>query len=140
MLEELKQGRIFAGRVTAGKDAVEAITEFAKSKGIRFAKVSGIGAFEKVKLGYFDGEKYHYKSFDEPIEVASMEGNISIKDGELFAHLHINVADKNFNSYAGHLFESEVFCLEFFIQEYIGHEYVRATGHEIPLSVWGETI
>ncbi len=140
MLSELKQGRVFAGRVTAGKDAVQAISDFARSKGIRFAKVSGIGAFEKVKLGYFDGSKYHYKSFDEPIEVASMEGNISIKEDDIYAHLHINIADKDFNSYAGHLFESEVFCLEFFITEYTGHEYVRAVGHEIPLAVWGDTI
>ncbi len=140
MLKELKLGRVFVGRVATGEDALTSITRFAQEQNIVLGKVSGIGALEKVTIGYFDGNQYHYKSFGEPVEVASLEGNISLKDGIVFAHLHINIADKNFNSYGGHLAESEVFCLEFVIQEYLGEEYVRQDDQEIPLSVWSKKI
>ncbi len=140
MLKELKLGRTFVGRVAQGKDALDSITAFAQEQNIVLGKVSGIGALEKVTIGYFDGKQYHYKSFAEPVEVASLEGNISLKDGRVFAHLHVNVADKNFNSYGGHLAASEVFCLEFVIQEYLGEEYTRQEDQEIPLSVWSKKI
>ncbi len=140
MLKELKLGRVFVGRVAAGEDALAAITRFVQEKQIALGKVSGIGALSRVEIGYFDGKRYHYKEFEESVEVASLEGNISRKGAEIFCHLHINVVDKKFNSYGGHLSKSEVFCLEFVIQEFLGDEYVRLDDQEIPLAVWDKKI
>jgi len=140
MLKELSLGRTFVGRVAAGEDALRAITEFVQKKKIACGKVSGIGALSKVKIGYFDGERYHYKDFVEAVEIASLQGNISLKDGKPFLHVHVSIADKDFNSYGGHLAESEVFCLEFIVQEFLGDEYVRLSDQEIPLAVWDKKI
>ncbi len=140
MLQELKIGRVFVGRVSAGEDAAAAITRFVREKGVALGKVSGIGALRRVTLGYFDGERYHYRKIDEAVEVAALEGNISLKDGEIFCHLHISVAIKDFSVFGGHLAESEVFCLEFVVQEFLGKEYIRRGDQEIPLPVWEEKV
>jgi len=42
------------------------------------------------------------------MEMTSLMGNISIMEGEPFPHLHVTLADANFQLLGGHLSESEI--------------------------------
>ena len=72
------------------------------------------------------------------MEIVAGLGNISIKDGKPFAHIHLTVADEQGWCYGGHLVPgTEVFAGEIFIRETemvpaLKREYDEATG----LTLW----
>ena len=68
--------------------------------------ISGIGQLKEVKLGYFKKKgDYSPKFFKKPLEILSMTGNISLKNEDYIAHLHIVVGDENKNAFGGHFIE-----------------------------------
>jgi predicted DNA-binding protein with PD1-like motif len=103
--------------------------------------VSGIGAVTKATIGYYDQIKREYviKSFNQPMEVLSLKGNISVKDGVPFAHLHVVLGKEDFTAIGGHLFEgSEVFAFEFEIVEFEGKVLQRGFDEQTGLYLWQE--
>ncbi|MEA2081355.1 MAG: PPC domain-containing DNA-binding protein [Elusimicrobiota bacterium] len=73
-----------------------------------------VGALEKLSVSFYDQEKKTYGKFEinEPREVSSCMGNVSLVDGEIFVHAHINVADVKGAVRGGHLEESVIFAAE----------------------------
>lgn len=63
-----------------GDNVIETITKYCEEKGITFGVFTGIGAVERVKIGYYDLGKREYFFRDEPgvFEVASMNGNVAL--------------------------------------------------------------
>lgn len=92
-------------RIDKDEEIVESLTEVCKQNNITLGSVLGIGATNKAKIGLFDVDlkKYHSKELTGNYEIAPLSGNISIKDGEIYLHLHINLCDANHNSFGGHL-------------------------------------
>ena len=37
------------------------------------------------------------------MEITSLVGNVSQMDGEVYLHIHVNIADENNNVFGGHL-------------------------------------
>jgi predicted DNA-binding protein with PD1-like motif len=62
-------------------------------------------------------------------------GNISLKDGEPFAHIHVSLGGPDGKLYGGHLVEGEVFVAEVFIQELLGEPLERKP-QDNGLSLW----
>lgn len=100
----------FIVRIERGEEVVETLTRFARAKGIEAGVISGIGAVRKITLGYFDPDtkKYINELFEESYEVASLNGSVSVFDGETILHLHATLADGHHNAKAGHLFSATV--------------------------------
>lgn len=97
--------------IERGQELNSAIKQFANAQGITSAQINGIGAINEVELGYFDVHKREYirKNFGEAdLELISLNGNISVKEGDLFVHLHTIVSDDQFQCFAGHLFTARV--------------------------------
>ena len=92
-------------------DLVESINKFIKEKSIQGGQITGIGALEDVELGLYDLTKKTYvkKHFGQTeLELVSLTGNISLKDGNPFAHIHVVVSDGEMRCFGGHLFKARV--------------------------------
>ncbi|AEH25381.1 PPC domain-containing DNA-binding protein [Pyrococcus yayanosii] len=134
---EFNSGRVFLFRVPEGEELVTFITKFAEEKGIKAAVVSAIGSLKSPRIGYFDEERGEYKiiKLEGTYELVSLMGNISLKEGGPFAHLHAALGDSEGRLYGGHLFEGEVFVAEVFVQELIGEPLERKP-RKNGLSLW----
>lgn len=102
----MEQQRVHLIKLDKGEDVLTSIVTYVKKNNISAGFLTGIGAVAKANIGYFDRGKKEYSSntFEE-VEVVSCVGNISInKDTkEPIAHIHISVADKEGNTFGGHL-------------------------------------
>lgn len=83
---------------------------FCKEKNITLGTISGLGSLKSATLGFFDPKtkEYKEKTFNEPLEMASLVGNIAVNDGEPLLHLHTTIAGKDYKAYAGHMANATV--------------------------------
>ncbi len=72
--------------------------------------VEGLGAADHALIGLYDvaAREYHKTAYDEPMEITSLLGNISRKDGEVYLHLHINLGRADTGVVGGHLNECRI--------------------------------
>jgi len=107
-------------RVPKGEDLLPWIENFCVENEIKTGWITGIGGVEKLVFGYFDKEKKQYVSLErnEFLEVLTLNGNVSLKDGKPFVHLHITCADESGEAFGGHLMPgTSVFIAEIKIEE-----------------------
>ncbi len=125
-------------RLKHDADLVQSVTELARSNGIDAGSFTAIGALKRARLGYYDqkNRKYREIKIDSPHEMASCVGNISLKDGEPFAHIHVVLADEGGNTKAGHLFEGVVFAAELHLRQLEGPKLERKYDEVTGLSLW----
>ncbi|EGD51146.1 protein of unknown function DUF296 [Thermoanaerobacter ethanolicus JW 200] len=131
--------RRFMGKFPYGKDLLEEINKVITSENIRSGEVRIIGAVSKAVFGYYDAQSknYIYISKDEHMEILNATGNISVKDGKPFAHVHITLADKNGNAFGGHLMEGTIiFAAEFVITDYGDNNLERVYDETTGLQLW----
>lgn len=102
--------RAFAVVLEAGDEAIDCLTDFATEYGVDAGHFTGLGAFRRVTLGYFDFDRKDYKRIplDEQVEIVSLVGNFATEDGETRMHPHIVVARSDGTAFGGHLLEGEV--------------------------------
>ncbi|HHY60461.1 MAG TPA: DNA-binding protein [Clostridia bacterium] len=129
-------GKVAACKVDVGRDLLDAVEELRAEAGITHGQVEMIGALRRAVLGYYDQQKREYKNIEinRPVEIVSGIGNISLRDGKPFAHIHLCVSDEEGRCFGGHLMPgTEVFAGEIFIREIevdppLKREYDDATG------------
>ena len=102
--------RMYALVFDKGDEAKAELERFASEQGLSAARFEGIGAFSDVTLGYFDWERKQYKEIPlaEQLEVASLNGDIAVKDGQPQVHAHLVVGDSQGRAHAGHLIGGHV--------------------------------
>ena len=105
----LKLGDAYIVRLMTGEEIHASLKELATLERIDVAGVEGIGAVYDAVLGYFDRSTREYlkKTVPEEMEILSLAGNLSIKESQPFAHLHIVLGGRNYEAVAGHLFEGK---------------------------------
>jgi uncharacterized protein len=96
-------------RLYKGEEPVAALKDFASKIG-KCGFFAGIGALNRVELGYFDfiEKSYSKKIFTGNFELLSLQGNISLKDGSYFPHAHAVLGNKDYSTFGGHLFSGEI--------------------------------
>lgn len=135
----LKLGRQFLVRLPHNADIIEHLTDFCGENKISCAGMNVIGAISKVTIGYYDQKthKYYPKTFEQEMEIVSCTGNVSIKDGKPFLHLHAVLGDTDLHCRGGHMFPgSAVFAAEAHIQELKGGRRVRMPDAATGLVLW----
>ena len=138
-IEEYKMGRVFMGRLPKGEDLLKSIEKVARDNDIKVGSVNVIGAVEKAVVSYYDQEERRYKSkpFERPLEITACMGNISLKDGDVKAHIHLVLGDRDGTTVSGHLEEGTViFASEIVMQELIGPELHRKQDNATGLPLW----
>ena len=127
-------GRFFLCGLKHDSELARSIVNFARGKRIKMAVFIVVGAVKQARLAYYDQTNHEYQKIelDQPLEIANCFGNLSLKDGKLFSHIHAVLADKAGKTYAGHLIRATVFAAELHLQELLGkkleREYDQTTG------------
>ncbi|NPA48287.1 MAG: DNA-binding protein [Thermococci archaeon] len=134
---EVSTGRSFLFRVDEGEEIVGYLTRFLEKKGIMLGTISAIGSIRDPVVAYFDRDEGGYRNIalKGDYEVVSLTGNVSVKDGKPFAHIHVALGDQDGRLYGGHLVSGETFVMEVFIQELKGGVLERKP-RENNLSLW----
>jgi predicted DNA-binding protein with PD1-like motif len=107
-----------------GDDAAEELAAFARDNDLTGAGLTAVGAARAVTLGYFNPELMHYRSteFDEQLEVLSLVGDVTVKDGTPAVHAHVVLGRKDSTTLGGHLQHLEVWpTLEVVVTETPAH-------------------
>ncbi len=109
-MEYKREGNVVIVRIDKGEEIIAKIKEVCEKEQIKTGLVSGVGAVARAKLYYFNQQekRAEEKIVDEPCEIASLNGNVTTKDGEVYLHIHVVLGTRNFGSYAGHLVEAIV--------------------------------
>jgi hypothetical protein len=97
----------------AGKSLTDGLLAIARREKIRTAKVEAIGGVNRLRLAFFNSRarKYEEHVYDEFFEVTSLIGNITLKDGEPFLHLHGTFGRRDMSVIGGHVVSGTVFPL-----------------------------
>jgi uncharacterized protein len=133
-LDDSGDTRTYVLVFSTGEQVTAPLLEFAQANGIDAASLTGIGAFERATLGYFDLQRRDYKRIpiDEQVEVVSLIGNVARGDDGPKLHAHVVVGRSDGTAQGGHLLEGFVRpTLEIVLTETPAHlrrRIDRATG------------
>ncbi len=103
---EAKQfGQDWVLRLDRGDEILDSITAFCRDRDIAAGSITGIGATDHAEVGVYSlSEKvYHKHLIQGDMEIISLTGNITRKDGEPYIHLHIAMCGQNNVCVGGHL-------------------------------------
>ncbi|KON81675.1 DNA-binding protein [Azoarcus sp. PA01] len=102
--------RTFALIFDRGDEVVTSLERFAAERALAASRLTAIGAFERVTLGYFDWERKEYLRIDvdEQVEVLSLIGDIALQDGRPKLHAHVVVGRRDGTTRGGHLLAADV--------------------------------
>lgn len=138
-MKQAKCGRVLIGKLEHGADLLDEITGICRDAGIRLGRVQAIGAVRKARLACYDQQNKTYEFFDldEPLEILSLAGNISIRDGQPMVHAHVVLSNGAGETFGGHLAAGTVvFAGECIVEELSGQEYVRRHDETTGLPLW----
>ena len=98
-------GNHYVMRVDPGEEILEKIGILCKKENIRVGSAVGLGASNRAVVGLFDtvNKVYKKKELTGPMEITSLVGNISTKDGETYLHFHVNLCDEEMRIQGGHM-------------------------------------
>jgi len=130
-VKKLTESQVFI-RLDRGESVNQTLKKYCVENNIKCARIHGLGALEKVELGYYDYHSDHYKTkvFEDEYELLSMEGNISMMEGEPFVHLHVSLSDGDFNAIGGHMFDGVVAVTLECWMEVFPYEFIRHKGEK----------
>jgi len=129
-----QDGDRFVVSIDNHQELMGAIAAFCQEQGILAGEVSGIGAVNNATLRFLNPVTKHYvdKTFDEQMEISSLVGNISEKDGKVYLHLHANFGRADYTVAGGHLLTATINgACEVFIRRYnckVGRHFDEETG------------
>ena len=141
-MHEYAARRIIVGHLEKGADLYNSIIRVARDHNLTMGRVTGMGAVQRTRLAFYEQNAMQYcdLAFNEPMEIVSLYGNISVKDAEPFAHVHLVLSDEKGNSRGGHLLPgtTPVFACELIFEEFDGPQLVRTLDAATGLALWGQ--
>lgn len=110
LVDETYGRRTFVVALEIGEEVMSSITELAREVSLSGSSMTGIGAFQRVRLGWLDWERSGFKEnlIDEQVELLSLVGNIAEEEGVPKVHAHVVVARHDATTRGGHLVEAIV--------------------------------
>lgn len=105
-----KLGNDYFIAVEMGEDLHASLLRLAVQESLTSGQISGIGALRDVELGYYwlDRKEYKRQRFPEIVELVSCAGNLALREGAPFIHLHVALGREDFSIFGGHLFSGIV--------------------------------
>lgn len=93
-----------------GENVIASLTHYCQEYGVQNAIMSGIGAVEYIKCGYYDLQNrvYHFTEYQALYEVVSLTANVMLKEGVPFVHMHGVFSDTENHTFGGHVEEMRV--------------------------------
>jgi uncharacterized protein len=121
-----------------GEDLLEGLGGAVKELGLKAATLQVIGALEEATVGYFDPEAKEYRPISTGhVEIASGLGNVSLRDGDPFIHLHLVLSGPDGAALGGHAMQGcRAFVVEAYFRALAGPPPVRQESPAHGLKVW----
>ena len=138
-MTEAKVGRIIFARLVEDEDLLEAVAKRVEKADIKAGLLFIIGSLKRAQLGFFNGEKYVPIKLNEPLEIVSAIGNVSLDEKDrAVIHVHLVVSNKQGEAFGGHLLSGCVvsFTAELVIVECVGTEVRRFLDAKTGLHLW----
>ncbi len=134
---EVASEQEFVARLGHGADWRAEIESLAEDEGVDAAWFIAMGAVQDAEIWYYNQDEKEYREvrFDEPLEVASCVGNVSLLDGEQFAHTHAVLSRRSGQTLAGHLDSATVFAGELYMRTF-EEPLVREHDEPTDLDLW----
>lgn len=97
-------------RFDRGDKLITGLEQLARQEKIDGAWISGIGTASSATVGFYDFDKkdYEFKTFNQPLEIISLQGNLSWADNTPVLHLHGTFSGKDLAAFGGHVKEVTV--------------------------------
>ena len=117
----------------------EALAAFCEEKKVTAGTVSGIGAISSATFRFLDPATKQYvdKTFDEQMEITNLTGNISVKDGKPYLHLHVTAGRRDYTCVGGHLLDARVNgACELVVEDFGMNEWGRRFDEETGLNLY----
>ena len=92
-------------RLDRGEEVMTVLTDLCQREGIQLGSVAGIGAADRAILCLYDvvEKAYSKQVFNEPMEIISLMGTVSCKQGKTHLHLHATLSDAHMQAHGGHV-------------------------------------
>jgi len=86
-------------------EVVKALRTFCADQGISSGTIDGLGAVSELELHFFDSRMKRHENtvLRKQMEIADLTGNILMKDGRPFLHMHVTAGRADCSAVAGHL-------------------------------------
>ena len=126
-------------RLPKGADLLDALRDACATRGITKAAVQVIGALEHARLGYYLQDERRYVSYGLPehCEILCGAGNVSLKDGAAFVHLHLTLSRSDGSCLGGHAMAGcPVFAAEALLLPVPGADLARGFDEATGLQLW----
>lgn len=138
-------GKVVAARIKSGSDLLRSLQEIVKEEEIKAGIIlSGVGLLSKAKLRNckslpdefpITDENRSFLSYETPLEILGVSGNISTVDGGQLVHAHLALSyseEGKVGVIGGHLIKGCVVFgfAEIFILELTGIEMVKRFDEE----------
>ena len=110
LMKYKKYGDCLAVRIDRSEEIVSSLRGVCSRENIRFASVTGIGAAGHTVVGLYHvaEKKFVSNTFDGELEMTSLTGSVTEKDGKPYLHLHASFAGPDGKAVGGHLVEAVV--------------------------------
>jgi predicted DNA-binding protein with PD1-like motif len=134
---EVETDAEYLARMETGADWRAEIETLADEREVDAGWFAAMGAVRAAEVWFYDQREKEYRAveFDEPLEVAACVGNVSLLDGERFAHTHAVLSRENGQALAGHLDSARVFAGEVYLRSFA--EPLERSHHEqTDLDLW----
>lgn len=103
-------GDTIAVRIDRGEEVLAQLKRVCEAERIAAGSLSGIGATDHAVVGLYEVSTREYKktTLEGEMEIVSLLGNVSQKNGEVYLHLHAAFANEQTLVSGGHLNECRV--------------------------------
>lgn len=106
-MKQIKTNNAMIAVLDRGEELHDQLSDLTQNEGLEAAWLSGLGGAMKVTLGFYNIETkaYQWQEFNEPLEIVSLTGNLSLKNGKPFWHIHGVFSGANYQAISGHVKE-----------------------------------
>jgi uncharacterized protein len=116
-------------RLSKGEKLIESLTKLAKDQQVPSCWINGLGGAQEAELGFYnlDTQEYNWQKIEEPMEITSLQGNLTWVDQEPAFHIHGTFAKTDLSAIGGHVREVIVSgTCEVFLHRWYGDNLTKS--------------
>lgn len=106
-MQFLRQGERVQLRFLSGESFPAPLLNWLGHEGIGYATMTGLGAVKGATVSYWNSttQQYEQHELDDQMEVVSLVGNVTLREGKPFVHAHVSLGRRDLSVVGGHLNE-----------------------------------